>query len=614
MTTRRLALSHLTFVGTAVEPARVEFGPRTTVIRGPSDTGKSFIVSAIDFMLGGQELKDIPERAGYATVLLGLMLPSGAEITLSRPVTGGNFGLHDGHLATAPDAPADRTLQAKHGDSLDTLSGFLLAAVGLGGKRVRKNVSNQTLSLSFRNLAQLCVVDETRMQAETPPALTGMPTNKTAEISTLKLLLENEDDSGLVAVPTRKELKQTAAVRGGVIDRMIADLEQSLHETAADLELRGQLARLSTSIEKSTTSIGNVTSQRSVLSGQIVATERLAAEERSRLDDVVALQARFGLLLSQYESDLSRLEMISEAGNLLGYFNPGQCVFCGADAEHQHYNDDCAEDSTAFRDSVVAEREKTTNLRADLSATLGDLHDEGQTLARRLGAMRDAIGGANLRLAALDEALRPDQGTLKELLEKRSDVEKSLGLYDQIDRLRDLRQQLDRENASETATAVVGIQIATLTAFSADIGARLTAWGVPDADDTRYDRNEQDIVAGNQLRSAHGKGVRAVLHSAFTLGLLEFCADRDLPHPGFVVLDSPLVTYRAPEEHDAADNALPGDFAARFYADVQDGIAGQVVVLENIDPPEGLAADTVDIVFTKSEQSGRYGFFPIPGR
>jgi hypothetical protein len=34
----------------------------------------------------------------------------------------------------------------------------------------------------------------------------------------------------------------------------------------------------------------------------------------------------------------------------------------------------------------------------------------------------------------------------------------------------------------------------------------------------RYDRPVQDLRAGDQFRSAHGKGVRAILRTAFTLG------------------------------------------------------------------------------------------------
>ncbi|ENI4023168.1 AAA family ATPase [Pseudomonas aeruginosa] len=47
-------LCFLGFFGPNKEPACVSFGAGLNVIYGASNTGKSFIVEAIDFMLGGK--------------------------------------------------------------------------------------------------------------------------------------------------------------------------------------------------------------------------------------------------------------------------------------------------------------------------------------------------------------------------------------------------------------------------------------------------------------------------------------------------------------------------------------------------------------------------------
>ena len=47
-------------------------------------------------------------------------------------------------------------------------------------------------------------------------------------------------------------------------------------------------------------------------------------------------------------------------------------------------------------------------------------------------------------------------------------------------------------------------------------------------------------------RSQNGKAVKAVYHSAFAVALMIYCRTNRLPHPGFLVLDSPLVTYGKP--------------------------------------------------------------------
>ncbi|MGE0063459.1 MAG: AAA family ATPase, partial [Xanthobacteraceae bacterium] len=68
-----IVIRHLTFLGPTRKPARIDFGAGLNVVYGASDTGKSFIVEAIDFMLGGKgPLRDIPERIGYDVVLLGI--------------------------------------------------------------------------------------------------------------------------------------------------------------------------------------------------------------------------------------------------------------------------------------------------------------------------------------------------------------------------------------------------------------------------------------------------------------------------------------------------------------------------------------------------------------
>ncbi len=81
---------------------------------------------------------------------------------------------------------------------------------------------------------------------------------------------------------------------------------------------------------------------------------------------------------------------------------------------------------------------------------------------------------------------------------------------------------------------------------------------------------------------------------------------QDLPHPGFVVLDSPVLTYREPDE---ADIALTHSVVEHFYRGLLDPQRAQVVVVENGDPPEDLGSDVTTYAFGTSG-SNRLGFFP----
>lgn len=609
----RLRLLHISLWGTNVPLSSVEFGAGLTLVRGPSDTGKSFMVEAIDFMLGGKSLKEIPERTGYSIALLGIELPTGETVTLARSVTGGAFSLYRSDIRSGPIPVADEILAAKHNPKNETnLSMFLLKQLDLEGAVIRKNAQGATTSLSFRDLAHFCVIDETKMQSEVPPAITGQYTTKTKEISTLKLLLEAEDDSSIVAAQGAPDSARTAGAKIQIVDQLLSDLEAKLADIPDEGQLRDQLARLNRSIDDHTSAVEGLLAERSGLAEELRMVQETFQAVRTELAEIGALQSRFGLLGQQYDSDLERLATIREAGVLLGFFTPGTCPFCGAELADQHYNKAHGVDGTAFEESVDAEIAKTRALRADLALTLEQVTrraGEARWSGHEAAARADALGA---RLRALDEQLSPGNGELRELIGVRSDLERSLALYNQAAELIRLRAGISDNTQVDASAVSNGLNLAALREFSAELAKRLEAWGYPDAASVRYDRAAQDVLADDQYRSAHGKGVRAILHAAFTIGLAQYCFDREIPHPGFIVLDSPLVTYRPPDQKSPAqlDPSLPKGIVAHFYRDIQARFDGQVIVMENVDPTEPLGPRTVDVVFTKDTRVGRYGFLP----
>lgn len=607
-----ITITHLTMMGQNVPDATVQFGTKLTLVRGPSDTGKSFIVDAIDFALGGSSLKEVPERDGYDNVLLGVRTAAGESFTFVRAVSGGRIGVYEELLSTRPDGPPDFTLASKHSPTAeDNLSRFLLREVGLDDKRLQKNARNETDSLSFRNLAHLTVVDETQMQSELSPVLTGNYTTRTKEVSVFKLMLEGQDDSALQPIVSTTEKTRTRAAKAEVLESLIASLEVRLDTTPDRSELLDQIARLTDSIEQHSSALSAVVHKQTDAAQSLSVAQGAQISLRRRLIEVNALRSRLGLLELQYASDLARLEMISEAGDLLGFFGTGVCPFCGSQlgGAHPLQHHDGDHDAS---DSIMAEMEKTRSLRSDLEATLSDLDSEVETIRQEHAAGKTAIGELEAALAALDEELRPSKTTLKELASAKTTVEKGLTLYEQLDELRQALTDVMAENEKEVAIAAGSIGYTLLDAFSTEMANLLQTWGFPESSSVRYDRAEQDVIAGGQARAAHGKGVRAILHAAFTVALGQYCINNGLPHPGFVVIDSPLVTYRPPDELEHGPDptdSIPSDLVTRFYESLQNSVGVQVIVMENTDPPDGIPAGATDVIFTKSS-TGRYGYFP----
>lgn len=612
----RIILLHLTFVGPARPPASVVFSPKLTVIYGASDTGKSFIVEALDFVLGGKRLKKIPEADGYSQVLLGLKLSDDSEITLSRPLNGGSINLYRRDIRVLPTVPADKRLSPKHSSEKDTnISRVLLKEIGLDGAWIRTNSGNQVQPLSFRNIAHLCIVSETQMQAQQPPALpSGQHVSRTAEKSALKVVIQGEDDSSLLDVITEPEKKVNKG-KIELLDSLVEELKVQLSTFSDVAELKQQLSRLQIEIESQTAEIGSSVSRRSeAVARRAVLADAVAAEER-RLSEVRDLLARFALLRAQYDSDLARLETIREAGSILGFFSVGVCVFCGADPEHQDYAHMEIE-STHLHEAVETEQSKTENLRADLLSTIEDLQQQEGALRVRIGSLSEEAESVSDVIASIDAALNPLKNDLTELTHSHSNVEKAISLCQQLDRLASLRAELMAANEGDKQVIPGSISDQTWRSFSETVRRVLGTWQIREADTVGFDRENFDLIVGGRPRSSRGKGVRAILHAAFTSSLAQYCFERDLPHPGFVVLDSPVVTFREPEPDDEeaqVENEVSREtVTSSFYRFMNSTFSGQAVILENIDPPDGLVGEATLTKFTKITGLGRYGFFPNP--
>src|SRR5271168_3838723 len=127
MTTRPLCLRQLTYTGPTKVPAVLKLTRGLNVVYGASDTGKSFILESIDFMLGSQtQLRDIPERVGYDRVALAIEDADKNLFTLFRAASGGNFQMLEGIHQTLPEGSKPQVLGSRHsGDNPLTVSAFL---------------------------------------------------------------------------------------------------------------------------------------------------------------------------------------------------------------------------------------------------------------------------------------------------------------------------------------------------------------------------------------------------------------------------------------------------------------------------------------------------------
>jgi hypothetical protein len=233
-----LQLRFIRLLGPEKEPAEYTFTSGLNILWGASDTGKTLLAQAIDFMLGAGSLKDIPERVGYDRVLLGITTADGNDYTLQRSIDGGSFRRFDGLLTDQPkEKKAGKVLSAVHtAKNYTNLSHWLLQQIGLDKKDILWSAAKgEVRSLGFRALAHLCVIIYPKITQAFSPLYHRQFQDQTREYGVFKLLLTGIDDSAMTP-ETAAELDAATPVskppvRPEVLEQVIFGYEEELGQT-----------------------------------------------------------------------------------------------------------------------------------------------------------------------------------------------------------------------------------------------------------------------------------------------------------------------------------------------------------------------------------------------
>lgn len=604
MATNYLSIRRISFSGPGKESA-VDLRPGINVICGASDTGKSFLAEAIDFMLGGSEVKEIPERVGYSTFTLDMSCTDGSQWSFARATTGGDFALRE----AGGDASPVKLRQSHAHERVDNVSGYLLDKIGLLGRRILKSSAKGTTnSLSFRNLARLVIVQEGEIQQKGSPFWGGQFTLKTAELATVKLLLTGVDDSAVVSAGDEPDNSGQVALLDELIADLLTEIADAGHERS---ELQGQLDRLNGSIEQKRESLTLVQKEM----GRSIALRRELLDDYNgkdaRIAEIKEMLERFRLLGSHYQVDKRRLAAIQESGSLFVYVEQVPCPLCGSSSGSQHADQECDGDVASIVQAAGAEIGKIERLVLELGVTVDELQGE-------LGRISSEIVVSQQRYREVEAEIRrsiaPEvegaQAQFFELVEELSSVQNAIGMFDRLERLYQRRAGLDdvSDSPDKVAKVVAGIPDAVAHLFSMKVEHILRAWNFPGECRVHFDKETSDFVIDGKPRGSRGKGLRAITHAAVSLALLEYCRERSLPHPGFVVMDSPLLAYFKPEGED--DTQLQGtDLKERFYSYLKThhGRDSQIVIIENQHPPASVEDGLAVTVFTGNPGEGRFG-------
>jgi hypothetical protein len=594
-----IVLKRLKSVGPDREDAVVEFDSKRSLIRGPSDTGKSYIRDCLWFLLGGDKLpKKFPLAEGYQELQLRFESDS-FEYEVRRTLIGGQPAVYC-RAAGSEEAQAFELLE-------DDLGELLVERSGAAGKQIIRSFSERG-PVTGDDVRHWSLWSQTAILSEEPTSGDGFAvTKRTASFS---LFLTGVDDA---AVTLRKKTSEVERIKG-----QLSSAEDALKRVQAGLPKDAKRSDVSDALGRVDEILVAMSAQYDQRAAKLRELRREIADTSDRLsratnarNHAMSMIGRFELLEQKYSNDLDRLGAANEGVAFFEELPSVPCPLCRTPTDAQTESQELRPEAAGrYRAAINAEAEKIRGLRTGLLVAL-----KGEQ--RRLQSWQASVDQYSGQLSVLQnrEELVVQSARIefsadpKELAIRRSELSAQLSIFDETERL---QAEIERLRKLKLRPKIQVTREGGTSGRAVADAARgyLELWGFTDIENVALDAEECDLVLNDRTRLSFGAGRRALYLSALVIALMEHALEEGHPHLGVVVIDSPLKAYADPdsdEQHDVPVTTV----TEKFYGWLAEFSGrGQVIVLEN----ERISAQTAEILrpieFTGLPGVGRSGFYP----
>lgn len=608
----RLKLTKLVLTGENKQDAIIDFKDGLNVIAGASDTGKSFAFECIDYALGSSsELKEVPEVDGYQSVFLEIEdIGQRVIFTIERgiPKEKNKMTIYYSNYQDK-DRAKNEKISITH-SAKKSLSKKMLNYCGCIYKNVKKN-AEKTQSFTFRSFIPLIMISELRITATYSPiyrADSRGSTFATSEKSVFKTVISGTDYE-------KKEKKENTEIAKAELKGKIEQLKQIINEIR--LENNDLMKGVEDiKLEKSTEIIGLnkfIKEKTDEIKKHELEYKNTQAEiefENTELKRLLNNNNKFKLLKKNYLSDLDRLEFINDAFDLTQQLVEVECPIC-----HSPMKINEIEKSDDYYEALVAEKLKIEVQLTELDKTIKDLSDEIMNKEENISKLenhKDEIKDIlNNKLGPIVAEKVEQVQNLLEIQEKINLITRNKKRMDKYyTEINEWQEKIDstvqnkgnkKENLPDEYTNELCMEIKQLLKKCDFIG---------EEDDIKYNSAINDVEIGDKEKASFGKGARAIINSTFLIGLMNYCYKKNLCHPGFVVLDSPLTTYKEKDKKDGGDENITKGTKEKFYEMLAEQKNGQIIIFDNEEPSSTVKKKINYLHFSGDSSVGRKGLIP----
>jgi hypothetical protein len=601
--------------------ASVSFASGANIIAGESDTGKSYLLHCMDYIFGADNFrKRIPQAEPYSHLIVEFENREGRFLSLIRNLSGGDLFAYHCRVEDI-GANGQKIAHRRYGKSTaPDVTSVLFPFAKIPEATLRSNRDGKTQRLSIRNFIPPILIDEISVIEEQSPVLGRPGYDNTTRERMFAFMLSGKDDRGVASVDRREIAATRLNAQLDIIADLLAPLEKRLLENIDYQNPDTEIERVDAEIATVTASLAHHEDQQE----QLIDKQRSAVVDLQRAETqliaISQLMTRYNLLAERYSSDLERLDFVAEGAYFFDSLQEIRCPLCDQLTTSEHTHLATARSENVYVSARV-EAAKILAQRRDLEDAVASLEARREARSSEQTIAQKTITATKARL---DEVVQParqaDFQRLQMLLDRRILLETNKNDRDQLGSLIAKRQEVERTAAASRLGKREWEPLPgkALRAFCNEIEAVLKEWQWNGAGQVEFDASVYDIIVDGQSRQSHGKGVRAVLYSAFVIGLLRYCANNLRPHPGFLIIDSPLTSYKkSGTQVKGSDGPIALDVEAAFW----DSLTRvpktiQVIIVENKEPPRHVASAVHYEWFSGNTATpkDRMGFIPAVSR
>ncbi|WP_406699137.1 hypothetical protein V5E97_09685 [Singulisphaera sp. Ch08] len=620
---KRITLAMLEVTNGSLPPAILDFQAGLNVLSGKENRGKSYAFSCLDFLFGAKAPPESNRHStGYERATLYFSTSDRKRGVMRREFKDGGAEMLPYHPLDS-DVPGDgwKKLTKGHSSKRESLAGYWLDAMGITPTSLRGNASGSLKALTIRYIAHLILIDELRIMDKRSPAKSSQVVAWPADIDALAYVMNARLNPPEVAVAVVQAISMPPGVREWIITE-IARIDVQIEESATESNPGDdELTLVSRRAEEFAAASDSAASELREVLVKITDAQTSLTAARSQQTASREVLERLKLLREYYESDLRRLAAVNETAFLLEQLNQVPCPTCfhPFDAESLAASDVAKDYLRDIQRGTKAEAKKIARIQADLDETLASAR-QGNEQARGserfwsdvLEFMRSMAEGQSKRVAQAHAEVTKTFSELGRLAQRKSLKDRRNELLAQLGEMpaEEVEVPADREDGKTQ------FDQAAVDDFCGIVAAILEAWKwnyTPRPIAVELDLSTLELKVSGSARSSFGKAARALLSSAFLIGLMDYCLGKDLPHPGFVVLDSPLTTKqdsRVASDADEVGAEVSDDVLNAFFEHLALNYSDrQVIIIDNKEPPQHLMPRINHIRFGDDRLATRAGFF-----